>query len=191
MDSKTAYSETEGGHPLSGTDHESGTLVALGLGSNRGDSRAILVSAAAKLLARLAEGRLSTLFESDPMYVQDQPRYLNAAVVGRFSGTPHELLAFIHEVEALFGRDRSRERRRGERTLDIDILLFGSSVIEEPPILEIPHPGLRERKFALLPLLELLPEAGDPRSREPYEALLPTLGEQGIYYADLAPYNRP
>lgn len=191
MGSKTASSEAGSFKPLSGQDSEGGSLVALGLGSNRGDSRAILISAAAKLSARLEGGRLSSLFESDPMYVQDQPRYLNAAFAGRFSGSPHELLDFIHEVEAQFGRDRSRERRRGERTLDIDILLFGALVVNEPPILEIPHPGLRERKFALIPLLELLPEAVDPRSGESFDTILPTLGDQGIYYADLAPYNRP
>jgi 2-amino-4-hydroxy-6-hydroxymethyldihydropteridine diphosphokinase len=190
MRSKTASSEAGTFEPPSGAEAEGGSLVALGLGSNRGDSRTILSSAAAKLSERLEGGRLSSLFESDPMYVQDQPRYLNAAFVGRFPGTPHELLDFIHEVEALFGRDRSRERRRGERTLDIDILLFGSSVVDEPPVLEIPHPGLRERKFALLPLLELLPEAVDPRNGESFDALLPILGDQGIYYADLAPYNR-
>ncbi len=125
------------------------------------------------------------------MYVLDQPRYLNAAVTGFFAGTPHELLSFVQEVEAQFGRDRSRERRRGERTLDVDILLFGASVVDEPPSLEIPHPGLRERKFALIPLLELLPEAVDPRDGTSLADLLPGLGTQGIYYADLAPYNPP
>jgi 2-amino-4-hydroxy-6-hydroxymethyldihydropteridine diphosphokinase len=125
------------------------------------------------------------------MYVLDQPRYLNAVMTGFFSGSPHELLSFIHEVEAHFGRDRARERRRGERTLDVDILLFGDSVIDEGPTLEIPHPGLGERKFALLPLLELLPQAVDPRDGKPFADLLPVLGEQGIYYADLAPYNPP
>ena len=176
---------------FSSASEETHALVALGLGSNRGDSRSILRSAAEELSGRLVEARVSSLYESEPMYVLDQPRYLNAAVTGIFTGTPHELLAFVQEVEARFGRNRSRERRRGERTLDVDILLFGPSVIDEPPILEIPHPGLQERKFALIPLLELLPTAVDPRDGTSLADLLPTLGTQGIYYADLAPYNRP
>jgi 2-amino-4-hydroxy-6-hydroxymethyldihydropteridine diphosphokinase len=112
-------------------------------------------------------------------------------MTGYCSLAPYDLLSRIHEVEARFGRDRSRERRRGQRTLDVDILLYGDSVIDEPPALQIPHPGLRERKFALLPLLELWPEAADPRDRSPLADLLAILPPQGIYYADLAPYNPP
>lgn len=167
---------------------EESHLVVLGLGSNRGDGEAIFSGAAEALGRVLGESRLSTLYRSKPMYVLDQPSFLNAALAGRFSGTPRELLALTQGVEASFGRDRSRERRKGERTLDIDILLFGSVVLAEPD-LSIPHEGLLERKFALLPLLNLLPDARDPRSGAPlieaYEALEP----QGIYYAGLHPYN--
>ncbi len=123
------------------------------------------------------------------MYVKDQPTFLNAAVSGLFRGTPAELLALAQETEAAFGRDRSREARRGARTLDVDLLLFGDLVVEEPPGLMIPHPGLTERKFALVPLLELLPEARDPRTGLFLFDSLAGLEPQGIYYADLAPYT--
>lgn len=117
----------------------------------------------------------------------DQPAFLNAAVAADYDGDPYRLLDFVNEVEARFGRKRESERRRGERTLDIDILLFGGRVVADPPRLEIPHPGLLERKFALLPLLELWPGARDPRTGKHLAEAWSALGEQGIYYADLAP----
>lgn len=163
--------------------------VFLGLGSNKGDGRAIIAGAAEALGERLENLRLSTLYSSAPLYVLDQPAFLNAAAAGDFSGGPHELLAFIHEVEARFGRLRPAERRRGERSLDIDILLFGDEVVSEGPTLTVPHEGLLERKFALLPLLELEPGAVDPRDGKPLFDACAALGTQGIYYADLDPYN--
>jgi 2-amino-4-hydroxy-6-hydroxymethyldihydropteridine diphosphokinase len=97
--------------------------------------------------------------------------FLNTAVSGYYRGGPRDLLAEIHRLEAAYGRDRSRERRWGERTLDIDILLFGDLVMEGPE-LEIPHPRLHERRFALEPLLELCPEAADPRTGRYFKDIL-------------------
>jgi 2-amino-4-hydroxy-6-hydroxymethyldihydropteridine diphosphokinase len=170
---------------------EEAPLVVLGFGSNRGDGGAIFRAAAERLGARLGSPRLSPFYTSDPMYVVDQPRFLNAALSGRFGGTPRELLALVQETEAAFGRDRSRERPKGERTLDIDILLFGSAVVDEGPVLIIPHPGLAERKFALLPLLALQPDAVHPRTGVPLADSFAALPPQGIYYAELGPYNGP
>jgi len=164
--------------------------VVLGLGSNRGDSRRIFFDAARVLAETLTTVRLSSLYRSTPLYVTDQPAFLNAALAGCYGGNPWELLEYVHLVEARFGRDRSRERRRGERTLDIDILLFGDLVMDHDPRLRIPHPGLLERKFALLPLLELEPEAIDPRSQRPLWETYLSLPVQGIYYADIADYNQ-
>jgi 2-amino-4-hydroxy-6-hydroxymethyldihydropteridine diphosphokinase len=110
----------------------------------------------------LGDMRAAALIETEPLYVLDQPRFFNTAVSGFWDFSPPELLEAVHGIEASYGRNRSRERRWGERTLDIDILLFGDLIISEPPRLEIPHPRLRERSFALRPLVELLPEARDP-----------------------------
>lgn len=129
---------------------------------------------------------MSGLYASAPLYVVDQAPFLNACVCGYFSGSPHELLALVNGIERDFGRDRSAERPKGERTLDIDILLFGDRTVDEPPELLIPHQGLLERKFALLPLLELEPEAADPRTGRALAAACAALGTQGIYYADLS-----
>ncbi|GHV66667.1 2-amino-4-hydroxy-6-hydroxymethyldihydropteridine diphosphokinase [Spirochaetia bacterium] len=151
--------------------------VVLGLGSNKGDSRSIL-EGAVEVLQRdvLKNLRCSNFIETEPMGLKDQRWFLNAAVAGDFSqGGPHDLLDLIHRIEATFGRDRSKERRWGERTLDIDILLFGSLIVSEPPVLEIPHPRLRERPFALIPLLQLLPDAVDPSTGESYKTVLERL----------------
>jgi 2-amino-4-hydroxy-6-hydroxymethyldihydropteridine diphosphokinase len=154
--------------------------VVLGLGSNRGGPRAILAGAAQRLGGILSVLRVAPLFETEPVGVTDQSRFLNTAVCGFCLLSPQELLAAIHRIEADFGRDRARERRWGERTLDIDILTFGDEVVSEPPTLEIPHPRLRERAFALAPLLELLPDAADPLTGEPYRDILARLPDQGV-----------
>jgi 2-amino-4-hydroxy-6-hydroxymethyldihydropteridine diphosphokinase len=167
-------------------------LIVLGLGSNRGaalgrDSRFILNGAISALGEVLSGLRRASLYETEPLHIINQPRFLNTAVAGFYSGSPGELLETIHIIEAGFGRDRSREQRWGERTLDIDILLFGDRIISENSgeetdrmsALEIPHPRLCERRFALLPLVELLPDARDPRTGIPFQAILEGLPPQG------------
>lgn len=165
------------------------SLVILGLGSNKGPGRDILIDAAHCLSRLLKDCRCSSLFISKPMYVLDQDEFINCAVSGYFSGNPYELLEQVHGIEGSFGRDRTKERRRGERSLDIDILLFGRQIIQDSPVLEIPHPGLLERKFALLPLLELVPDAVDPRNGDALWKVYQKLGPQGIYYAEMDVYN--
>ncbi|AEJ19520.1 2-amino-4-hydroxy-6-hydroxymethyldihydropteridine diphosphokinase [Gracilinema caldarium] len=165
--------------------------VVLGLGSNQGESRTILQHAITDLESRIQDLRASRIYMSEPRYVLDQPQFYNCAVAGQFNGSPQELLDFIHEIEARYGRNRNMERSKGERTLDIDILLIGSLIINDGHSLIIPHPLLRERKFALLPLLELEPEARDPQSNVPYWEIYENLEAQGIYYADFDDYNHP
>lgn len=111
--------------------------------------------------------------------MEDQDKFFNTAVMGFYSGTPGELLSAIHEIEAFFGRDRSGERRWGERTLDIDILLFGNRIVNEED-LQIPHPRLKERRFALQPLLELSPDAAEPGTGVPYRDICQSLPDQGV-----------
>jgi 2-amino-4-hydroxy-6-hydroxymethyldihydropteridine diphosphokinase len=163
-----------------------GALAVLGLGSNRadprwGDPRRILEEAVGVLGREILGGiRRAPLYKTGPLGPGDQPAFLNTAVAGTFPGTAWELLARAQEIEAAFGRDRPRERRWGERTLDIDILLFGGLALSDPPALEIPHPRLHERAFALVPLLELLPGAADPRSGRPYREILQALPPQEV-----------
>jgi len=154
--------------------------VFLGLGSNLGDGARTLRSAFSELSSCLAEARMSRLYGSKAMYDADQPDFVNAAVSGLSGLSPLELLDAVHEVEERFRRVRDPRRPKGPRTLDVDILLYGDMVVSEPK-LAIPHAGLRERRFALEPLLELEPGLVDPASGESYSAILQKLPPQGIY----------
>jgi 2-amino-4-hydroxy-6-hydroxymethyldihydropteridine diphosphokinase len=154
--------------------------VWLGLGSNLGDSEALIREAAARLSSFIAEIRVSSLWRSKARYVEDQPDFLNAVASGLTNLSPRELLAAANRVEAELGRDRSTVVAKGARTMDIDILLYGA-LIEADPDLIIPHPGMRERKFVLLPLAELDPEITDPVSGRPFRDFLAELPPQGIY----------
>lgn len=163
--------------------------VFLGLGGNKGDSAAIIRDAFADLRRILSGARLSSLYRSTARYYEDQPDFVNAAVEGLTDLDPEALLASVNAVEARYGRDRSREILKGPRSLDIDILLFGERLIVEPNLV-IPHAGLRERKFALLPLLELDGSLLDPASGRPFASILASLPPQGIYLLETADYDR-
>ncbi len=153
----------------------------LGLGSNLGNASDTLGAAFARLADGILEGaRISRLYRSKPLYVEDQPDFVNAVAAGETGLPPRELLAAVNRIEASFGRDRSREIRNGPRSLDIDILLYGDLVLDEPG-LAIPHPRLGERSFALIPLLELEPALVDPRGGRSYAEIARSLPEQGIY----------
>ncbi len=128
------------------------------------------------------EFRLSPLYRSAPRHVLDQPEFWNAAASGLWPGGPYALLARIHDIETAFGRNRAAERPKGPRTLDIDILLFGEFVLDDPE-LSVPHPLLRERLFALAPLLDLEPALRDPRTGFAYAEFAARLGDQGVYPA--------
>ncbi len=154
--------------------------VFLGLGSNIGDGAGIVRGAFSELSSILDGACLSRLWRSRALYVEDQPDFVNAAVMGESALSPRALLAAVNAIEARFGRDRGRERLKGPRTLDIDILLFGTRAISEPDLI-IPHPGLKERRFALLPLLDLDGGLLDPTSGVPYSSIAEALPPQGIY----------
>ncbi len=168
------------------------SLVVLGFGSNRplmsgaavGNQvpllpPAILKAAVQRLESILSGMKVSSLYHTRAMYVTDQPDFYNMAVSGMYRGTPYELLAAVQEIEREFGRDRRSERQKGERTLDIDIELFGNTVICEKN-LRIPHEFLKERQFVLVPMLEILPECAEPVTGETYRDILARLPDQGV-----------
>jgi len=163
--------------------------VFLGLGGNKGDPVRIIHDAFDELTGILAQARLSSLYRSTARYYEDQPDFVNAAVVGLTGLDPEALLAAVNEIEARHGRDRTREISKGPRSLDIDILLFGERLVVEPDLV-IPHAGLRERKFALLPLLELDAGLVDPASGKSFASILASLPPQGIYLLETADYDR-
>lgn len=123
----------------------------IGLGSNLGDSLQILQHAVAQLKT-LGMVRVSKLYCTPPMGPQDQPDYLNAAVELETDLAPLELLDRLQQFEQDSGRVRLR--RWGERTLDLDLLLYGQQNIQHER-LTVPHVGLLERDFVIIPLLDL------------------------------------
>lgn len=163
--------------------------IYLGLGSNSGDSRQILRAAVQELGTRLDEIRPSSLWFSAPRYVVDQPFFFNLVVEAMGDMSPEELFDFTSSIETKFGRDRTKERVKGPRSLDIDILLIGDRIIDSPRLV-IPHPGMEERKFVLLPLVELNRDLSNPRTGRAYITSLAELGPQGIYLDSPGDYDR-
>lgn len=127
----------------------------LGLGGNIGDVRTRFRHAIAKLCEKGEVLARSSDYETPPWGVEDQPHFINAAVVMRTDLSPHALLAWVQAVETQFGRER--KLRWGPRTLDIDILAYDDLVLDTPH-LTLPHPHLHERAFVLAPLCEIAPD---------------------------------
>jgi 2-amino-4-hydroxy-6-hydroxymethyldihydropteridine diphosphokinase len=130
-------------------------LVYIGLGANLGD-RDGTIRKALELLESDPEidvVAVSSLRETDPVGYTDQPKFLNGAAALRTELPPRPLLERLLRVERELGRERSGPRY-GPRTIDLDLLVYGSEELDEPG-LEIPHPRLAEREFVLEPLAEL------------------------------------
>jgi len=143
--------------------------VAVALGSNLGDRAAHLAWAIDQLSGLLSDVRCSVPQNTAPQDVPDaQPDYLNAVVVGRTALAPRALLAALLRLEA--ARGRQRPGLRAARTLDLDLILYGNRVIDEPG-LEVPHPRFRERDFVLGPLAALAPRWRDPVGGQTMAAL--------------------
>jgi len=144
------------------------TRVFVGLGANIGARERSIRSAAGLIGAR----RLSSLRETEPWGVLDQPPFLNAAAELETELGVRELLDRLLAIERQLGRIRDA-RRWGPRTIDLDLLLYGSETIDVPG-LTVPHPRLHERRFVLEPLVELEPELVVP-GRGSVSALLAEL----------------
>ncbi len=129
------------------------TRAYVGLGANLGDREATMRHAIDLLGDEVVA--VSTFRETDPVGYEDQPRFLNAAVALETALTPRELLDQLLAVERQLGRTREGPRY-GPRTIDLDLLLYGDEIVDEPG-LRVPHPRLAERRFALEPLFELDP----------------------------------
>jgi 2-amino-4-hydroxy-6-hydroxymethyldihydropteridine diphosphokinase len=131
-------------------------VAYVGLGSNLGDREAAIRSAAGLIGAR----RLSQIVETEPWGNEEQPRFLNAVAEVETELEPRALLDLLLEVERQLGRERDGTHW-GPRTIDLDLLLYGDRVIDEPG-LTVPHPFLHERLFVLEPLAELAPASSIP-----------------------------
>lgn len=134
--------------------------IAIGLGSNAGDRRAFLSRALAAIDREFGVWRSAALYETDPMYVLDQPAFLNSACIARCDWGPLECLARLKAIERTLGR--STQPRYGPREIDLDLLSFGplSYTFQGGgrTVLQVPHPLIPERRFVLEPLAEIAPE---------------------------------
>jgi 2-amino-4-hydroxy-6-hydroxymethyldihydropteridine diphosphokinase len=130
--------------------------IFLSLGTNLGDRVANLQNAIDALQSqRVQVVRSSSIYETEPQDLKEQPWFLNMAVECRTRLFPLQLLAVIARIERQMGRERKRDSlAKGPRSIDIDILLYGTAVIDSPNLL-IPHPRMLDRRFVLEPLCEI------------------------------------
>jgi 2-amino-4-hydroxy-6-hydroxymethyldihydropteridine diphosphokinase len=115
---------------------------------------------------------VSSLYETEPVGYPDQPPFLNAVVALDTAVTPAELMRGLLAIEEAMGRRRTF--RNAPRTLDLDLLLYGDAILDEPG-LTLPHPRLHERAFVLVPLAEIAPDVVHPQLRISVAVLLDTL----------------
>jgi len=145
------------------------TLVYLSLGSNVGDRDLHLRNAIAKLGAHGRIVSVSSFYETEPVEMVEQEWFLNAAVALETERLPEQLMEELLCTEQEMGRQRTQ--KKGPRTIDIDMLLFGESVLQSPQI-TIPHPAMHERRFVLEPLAEIAPGAQHPVFKKTVRQLL-------------------
>lgn len=134
-------------------------IVYLSLGSNLGDRAANLRTALHDLGELGAVAAVSSFYETEPVELAAQPWFLNCAAKLDTEKMPRQLIAGILAIEQRMGRQR--RQKNGPRIIDIDILLFGTSLIDAPS-LTVPHPKLHERRFVLEPLVEIAPDVRHP-----------------------------
>ena len=150
-----------------------GVPVAVALGSNLGDREATLLAALDALRPLISNLRASTFHDTAPVGVPSpQPRYLNAAAVGTTVLSARALLDALLAIEQRFGRERVHQN--APRTLDLDLILYGREVIDEPGLV-VPHARFRDRAFVLAPLVEIAPQMPDPVTGKSIEELLRSL----------------
>jgi 2-amino-4-hydroxy-6-hydroxymethyldihydropteridine diphosphokinase len=135
--------------------------VFIGIGSNIGNSTGNCLTGIEKLTEdkRIRLISRSSMYATSPVSTIEQRDYINCAVCVIWSGSPFDLLAFLNIIEETMGR--KRDIKNGPRTIDLDILLFGDLILDTPS-LKIPHPELHNRKFAIIPCIEIEPEIVHP-----------------------------
>lgn len=133
--------------------------IFIALGTNLGDREENLRRALAALAPAVTVLDRSTVHETAPQYVTDQPAFLNMVLRGETVLQPHDLLAFLKDIERQLGRMPSR--RFGPRVVDLDILYYEDQIVNEAD-LQIPHPRINERIFVLTPLSEIAANSRHP-----------------------------
>jgi len=148
----------------------------LSLGSNLGDRAANLEAAIERLGEPGTVVARSALYETEPVEMEQQPWFLNCVVAIETELMPKQFLARILGIEQKMGRRRTEPK--GPRTIDIDILLFGGSIVDTAT-LTIPHPAMHQRRFVLEPLAEIAPELRHPALKKTVREMLDALPVRG------------
>ena len=133
-------------------------LAVLGLGSNLGDRESNLAAAITSLgiYNDISDINSASFYESEPLYETNKPKFLNTVISCNTDFSAFQLLDAVQHTELLLGRPKEREKNQ-RRIIDIDILCYGDSYIETAELV-IPHPGIINRKFVLVPFYELMPD---------------------------------
>ena len=153
------------------------TTIFIALGTNLGDRAQNLAYARELLLRRVKITRFSSVYETEPWGVTDQPKFYNQVVEAQTDLKPKALLRFLKEIEKDMGRKTSV--RYGPRLIDLDILLYGMQQVNTPDLV-IPHPRLVERAFVLVPLTEIAPSVVIPGTGLTAAEILVTLDTTGV-----------
>lgn len=150
-------------------------IAYIGIGSNVGD-REVNCRKAIELLTESGKVvSVSSLYRTEPVGYHEQEDFINAVAKVETDRTPAELLTVCRAIEDRLGRKRGL--RWGPRTADLDILLYGDQVVNQPG-LSIPHPRMAVRKFVLIPLVEIAPDAVDPLLHRTAAQLLEELNDR-------------
>ncbi len=159
------------------------TTIYLALGSNLNNRLANLQTALAALAPAVQVIHVSPVYETDPWGYLDQPAFLNQVAEVSSDLSPQDVLKLLKEIEQQMGRESTF--RNGPRVIDLDILLYGDMVVDDPE-LQIPHPRMRGRSFVLVPLADLIPSKIHPVHQMTYQALAAETDLQTIH-----PYSMP
>lgn len=162
--------------------------VYLGLGSNLGDRRVNLRQAVESLqTSGVNITRRSSVYETAPQDLVEQPWFMNMVVEAETAMFPRQLLACVHRIEADLGRRRLIAK--GPRIIDIDILLYGSAVVEAPD-LTIPHPRMQDRRFVLEPLEEIRPGLVHPLTHRTIRSMIAQVSNQEVFKLEEGKFDR-
>ncbi len=156
--------------------------VFLSLGSNLGNREANLVASisAMETYYEISDIQSASYYETPPLVNTDQPKFLNTVIGLKTDFTPFELLDTTRKIETMLGRSPQREKNQ-PRTIDIDILVFGTSVIETAELI-IPHPEIPFRRFVLVPFNEIAPDTIIPGINKNVSFLLEHCPDQSIIH---------